>query len=99
MELPKNMMEQIQKMQDQLIEAQQALSEETVEGSAGGGAVRVTITGDQRCTEVVIDPELLKSGDAEMVQDLVMTALNSALEASRALALNRLGPLSGGMNL
>jgi nucleoid-associated protein EbfC len=94
---PMGMMGQIQKLQEQLQEAQAKLADETVSGTAGGGAVKVTVTGDQRCTSVEIDPDLLKDGDAEMVQDLLMAAFNNALEASRELAAERLGPLAGGL--
>ena len=95
---PEGMMQQIQHMQAQVLKAQNELAEETVTGSAGGGAVVVTITGGQQCRAVEIDPELLKDPDAEMLGDLVLTAFNNALEESRQLALKRLGPLSGGLS-
>jgi DNA-binding protein YbaB len=57
----------------------------------------VTVTGDQRCKAVEIDPELLKDADVEMLQDLILAAFNNALEASRNLAADRLGPLAGGL--
>ena len=91
------MMQQIQKLQEQLVQAQEQLAQETVSYSAGGGAIKVVMTGDQKCQSVTIDPELLKDADAEMLQDLVLTAVNGALEASRALASERLGPLAGGL--
>ena len=91
------MMGQLQKLQEQLQEAQARLAEETVTASAGGGAITVTVTGDQRCHAVQIDPELLKDADVDMLQDLVLTAFNSALEKSRDLASERLGPLAGGL--
>jgi DNA-binding YbaB/EbfC family protein len=91
------MMQQIQKLQEQLAQTQEQLAQETVEYSAGGGAIKVAMTGDQRCQSVTIDPELLKDADVEMLQDLVLTAVNGALEASRALASERLGPLAGGL--
>ncbi len=91
------MMQQLQRMQQQLAEAQAKLAEETVTASAGGGAIKVTMTGDQKCREVVIDPELLKDVDAEMLQDLVLSAVNMALDQSRELASQRLGPLAGGL--
>ena len=91
------MMAQLQRMQQQLAEAQAKLAEETVTASAGGGAIKVTMTGDQKCREVVIDPELLKDADAEMLQDLVLSAVNMALDQSRELASQRLGPLAGGL--
>ncbi len=92
-----NMMQQLQKLQEQLANAQAQLADETVTSSAGGGAVKITLTGDQRCTAVEIDPELLKDADVEMLQDLLMTALNTALDESRELAQNRLGPLASGL--
>jgi len=91
------MMQQLQRMQQQLAEAQAKLAEETVTASVGGGAIKVTMTGDQKCREVVIDPELLKDADAEMLQDLVLSAVNMALDQSRELASERLGPLAGGL--
>ena len=91
------MMAQLQKMQQQLAEAQAKLADETVTATAGGGAIKVTMTGDQRCREVVIDPELLKDADPEMLQDLVLSAVNMALDQARALAEQRLGPLAGGL--
>ncbi len=93
----KGMMEQLQKLQEQMEAAQAKLAEETVTASAGGGAVKVTVTGDQRCHSIEIDPDLLKDGDVEMVQDLILTAFNSALDKSRELASERLGPLAGGL--
>lgn len=91
------MMAQLQRMQQQLAEAQAALAEETVTATAGGGAIQVTMTGDQKCTNVEIDPDFLKDMDAEMLQDLVLSAVNLALDQSRELAAERLGPLAGGL--
>jgi len=91
------MMGQLQKLQEQLQAAQAQLAEETVTATAGGGAVSVTMTGDQQCRQVVIDPALLQEGDVEMLQDLLLAAFNNALEKSRELAAQRLGPLAGGL--
>jgi len=91
------MMQQLQKLQEQLEIAQAKLAEETVSASAGGGAVTITVTGDQRCRAVQIDAALLEEGDVEMLQDLLLAAFNSALEKSRQLAAERLGPLAGGL--
>jgi DNA-binding YbaB/EbfC family protein len=91
------MMQQLQKLQEQLAQTQEQLAQETVDYSAGGGALKVVMTGDQKCQSVTIDPELLKDADVEMLQDLVLTAINGALDASRALASERLGPLAGGL--
>ena len=86
------MMAQIKKLQEQMEAAQAQLAIETVTSSVGGGAIKVTMTGDQHCTEVVIDPDLLKDADAEMLQDLVLSAVNLALDDSRKLASDKLGP-------
>ena len=91
------MMAQIQKLQKQMEEAQAQLAIETVTASAGGGAIKVTMTGDQKCKSVEISPDLLKDGDAEMLQDLVLSAVNMALDQSRELASQKMGPLAGGL--
>lgn len=91
------MMGQIKKMQEQMALIQAQLAEETVTASVGGGAVKVTMTGDQHCKAVVIDPELLKDADAEMLQDLILSAVSMALDQSRELQAERMGPLAGGM--
>ena len=91
------MMGQIKKMQEQLAAIQAQLSEETVTASVGGGAVKVTMTGDQKCKGVAIDPELLKDADTEMLQDLLLSAVNMALDQSRDLQSERMGPLAGGL--
>ncbi len=91
------MMGQIQKMQEQLAAIQAQLAEETVTATAGGGAIKVTMTGDQKCKAVVVDPDLLKDADAEMLQDLLLTAVNMALDQSRELQAQRMGPLAGGL--
>jgi DNA-binding YbaB/EbfC family protein len=93
-----NMMGQIRKMQEQMEAAQAQLATETVTASTGGGAVKVTMTGDQHCTKVEIDPELLKDADAEMLQDLILSAVNLSLEDSRKLQSDRMGPLAGGLS-
>lgn len=91
------MMQQLQRLQKQMEEIQAQLAEETVTASAGGGAVKVTMTGDQKCRAVEISPDLLKDADAEMLQDLILSAVNLALEQSRELAAQRMGPLAGGL--
>lgn len=91
------MMQQLQRLQQQMAEAQERLAVETVTATAGGGAVTVVMTGDQQCQSVTIDPELLKEADAEMLQDLVLTAVNLALEKSRELQQQLMGPLAGGL--
>lgn len=91
------MMNQLKRMQEQLAQAQAKLAEETVTATSGGGALKITMTGDQKCTAVEIDPEFLQDADAEMLQDMLLSAVNQALDSSRALAAERLGPLAGGI--
>ena len=91
------MMQQIQRMQKQMEEAQAKLAEATVSATAGGGAIKVTMTGDQKCKYVEISPEFLKDADAELLQDMVLSAVNLALDESRALQEKMMGPISGGL--
>jgi len=91
------MMQQLQKMQQQMEVAQAKLAEEVVTATAGGGAIKVTMTGDQKCKSVEINPEFLKDMDAEMLQDLVLSAVNMALDQSRELEQKLMGPLAGGL--
>lgn len=94
----KDLMSQMQNLQDRLMKAQNALAEEMVEASAGGGAVLVRMSGTQECHQVVIDPSLVESSDVEMLQDLIMLAINQAIHDSQVMAARKLGPLAGGMN-
>jgi DNA-binding YbaB/EbfC family protein len=91
------MMQQLQKLQAQMAEAQEKLAVETVSVTAGGGAIKVTMTGDQKCQSVEIDPDFLKDADAEMLNDMVLTAVNLALDKSRELQEKMMGPLAGGL--
>jgi DNA-binding YbaB/EbfC family protein len=91
------MMQQIQKLQKQMEEAQAKLADETVSATAGGGAIKVTMSGDQKCKSVEISPEFLKDADAEMLQDMILSAVNMALDESRALQEKLMGPLAGGL--
>ncbi len=92
-----SMMQQIQRMQEQMEAVQAQLAMETVIATVGGGAIKVTMSGDQQCKAVEIDPNLLEDADAEMLQDLVLSADNLALEQSRQLVAERMGPLTGGI--
>lgn len=91
------MMGQLQQLQQQLMEAQNALAEEVVEATAGGGVVKVSVTGDQQCRGIEINPDILEDADVEMLQDLLLTAFNAALDKSRDLASERLGPFTAGL--
>ncbi len=94
-----NMMQQLQKLQQQIETTQAELAEETVTATVGGGAVKIVVTGDQRCRSIELDASLLEEGDVEMLQDLLLTAINSGLDPSREMAAERLGPLAGGLPL
>ena len=93
----KNTLSQFQRMQAELTRAQAELADQTIEASAGGGAVTVVMSGTQECRSITIDPGLLRSSDAAMVQDLVLLAVNQAIRDSQLLAARRLGPLTGGL--
>jgi DNA-binding YbaB/EbfC family protein len=96
------MMAQIQQMQEQMAQAQAELSEATVSASVGGGVITVAMTGDQVCKSVEIAPELLEDADVEMLQDLIQSGINAALEKSRTLAEEKMSPFTsmlGGLGL
>jgi hypothetical protein len=90
---------QAQELQAKLAKAQQELGEITVEASSGGGAVKVTIDGQQKVRSVTISPEVANAEDTEMLQDLVMTAVNEAIKKSQDLATSRLGSLTNGLKI
>jgi hypothetical protein len=91
------MMQQLQRLQKQMEEAQAKLAEETVTATAGGGAIKVVMTGNQKCKSVEISPDFVKDADAEMLQDLLLSAVNMALDQSRELQQKLMGPLAGGL--
>lgn len=91
----RGVMQQIQQLQEQMLKAQEELKGEVVSGSAGGGAVIVEVTGDQRVLSVQLDPGLIEDGDRDLLQDLILAAINQGLEESRKLAERKLGPLAG----
>jgi DNA-binding YbaB/EbfC family protein len=92
-------MRQAQELQAKLAKAQQELAEAIIEGSAGGGAVKVTVNGQQQIQSVKISPEALESGDVEMLEDLVLAAANEAVTKSQEMAAKRMGKLTGGLNI
>jgi DNA-binding YbaB/EbfC family protein len=93
------MMKQVQKMQADMLKAQEALAKETIEASAGGGMVTVTITGDLQVKDVVVAPEAIDPEDAELLQDMILAAVNEAIRQAQELAATRMGGLTGGMDL
>jgi len=96
------MMAQIQQMQQQMAQAQEELAEQTMTATVGGGVISITMSGDQVCRSITISPELLEDPDIEMIQDLITSAVNTALEKSRNLASEKMAPFTnmlGGMGL
>jgi len=91
------LMKQAQQMQSQMLEAQEKLKDETVEASAGGGMVKVTMGGDLTLREIVIDPEAIDPEDAELLQEMVQAAVNEGLRAAQDLAGEKMGGITGGM--
>ena len=95
----KFMMRQARELQAKLAKAQQELSDTVVEASSGGGAVKVTIDGQQKIQSVKISPEVLNPDDVELLEDLVLTAVSEAIAKSQEVAAERLGGLTGGLKI
>ncbi len=95
----KFMMQQALKLQEKLAKAQQELSDITLEVSSGGGAVKVTINGQQQVQSVKISPEVINPDDVELLEDLVLTAVREAISQSQELAAKHLGGLTGGFKI
>jgi nucleoid-associated protein EbfC len=91
------MLKQVQKMQQDMVAAQEALKDERVEASAGGGMVSALVTGDLVVKEIRIDPEAIDPDDPEMLSDLVLAAVNEALRSAQELAAAKLGNVTGGL--
>jgi nucleoid-associated protein EbfC len=94
-----SLMKQAQQMQADMAEAQEKLKDETVEASAGGGMVKVKMSGDLRLLEIAIDPEAIDPEDAELLQDMVMAAVNEGIRSAQELATSKLGGVAGGGGL
>jgi len=93
------MMHQAQKLQEKLLKAQEELNQITIEASSGGGAVKVTINGQQKIQSIKISPEVIDPNDVEMLEDLVLTAVSEAIAKSQEAAAERLGGLTGGLKI
>lgn len=94
-----NIMKQAQAMQAQMAKLQEEAATQIVTGTAGGGVVTVTANGAMEIVNILIDPEALKSGDAEMLQDVVMAASNDALKKARQMMADQMKSVTGGMNI
>lgn len=93
------MMKQVKKMQEQMMKAQEELVNKSVEGSAGGGVVTVIANGHKKIENIVIKPEAVDPEDIEMLQDLILTAVNDALSKVDEIANNDMGKFTGGMKI
>ena len=92
-------MKQAQQMQRQMAQLQEEIATKTVEGSSGGGVVKVIARGDQSIESIKIDPKAVDPDDVEMLEDLILTAVKSALSQAKELSNDEMGKLTGGMNL
>ena len=95
----RQLMQQAQKMQEQLAAAQAELATKTFQGTAGGGVVTATVSGSQEVVSVAIDPSVVDPDDIEMLQDLVVAAVNQAMKAATDAAGDQLGGIGGGLDL
>ncbi len=97
--MDKSLLRQAQQLQEKMTKVQQELGEVTLEASSGGGAVKVVIDGHQKVRSVEIAPGVITDNDVELLQDMVMTAMNEAIQKSQELASKRFNILSGGLNI
>jgi DNA-binding YbaB/EbfC family protein len=97
--MDKRMLRQAQELQSKLLKAQDELENATVEGSSGGGAVTVVVTGQQTIRSIKISPEVVDPEDVELLEDLILAALNEAMEKAKDLAAKKLGALTGGLKI
>ena len=94
-----DLMRQAQQMQNKMLKKQEELGQMTAEGSSGGGMVKVVVTGKQDILSVTIDPSVVDPNDVDMLQDLVLTALNDGMRASREMAEKELTSITGGISI
>ena len=94
-----NIMKQAQKLQNQMAKLQEELGDKTVEASAGGGMVKVVVNGKQQLLSIEIEKEVVDPEDVEMLQDMIMAAVNEGLNKSQDMVQGEMGKLTGGMNI
>lgn len=94
-----NMMKQAQKLQSKMLQLQEELAEKTIESSSGGGMIRVVANGRQQVVSISIDKEAVDPDDIEMLQDMILAAVNDALTKSQEMVAAEMGKLTGGFNL
>ena len=95
----KKMMKQAQQLQQRMMRLQEELESATVEATAGGGVVKVVVSGKMNIESLTIDPEAVSPDDVEMLQDLVLAAVNEGLNKAQEMASTKMGALTGGMNI
>ena len=94
-----NMMKQAQKMQQDLMKMQEELETQTYEATAGGGMVKAVVSGKKELATLTIDPQAVDPDDVEMLQDMIVAAVNEAIRASESAAAQSMNKLTGGLNL
>ncbi|HYH62396.1 MAG TPA: YbaB/EbfC family nucleoid-associated protein [Solirubrobacterales bacterium] len=94
-----NLQRMAQQMQQEMLRVQTELAAEQVDGSAGGGVVKTVVTGKQELVSITIDPDAVDPSDVEMLQDLIVAAVNDALRASRELAEQKMAAVTGGLQI
>lgn len=95
----KNMLKQAQQMQARLAAVQDEIAQARTEASAGGGVVKITVVGGQTVESITIDPEVVDPEDVEMLQDLILAAINEAMETAQKMASDKMGAITGGLNI
>ncbi|MCF6097592.1 YbaB/EbfC family nucleoid-associated protein [Thermovorax subterraneus] len=93
------LMKQVQKMQEEMAKLQEELKERTVEATAGGGAIKVVANGKKELVEVKIQPEVVDPEDVEMLEDLILAAVNEALQKAEEMVTSEMAKLTGGLNI
>ena len=95
----RNMMRQAQQLQQRFAKLQEELEQATVEATSGGGMVKAVVTGKQTVTSITIDPEAVDPDDVELLEEMVLAAVNEALQKSQDLAQQKMAAITGGMNI
>lgn len=97
--MDKKILKQAQQLQAKMLKAQEELGKATVEGTAGGGVVKVVMTGHQEVTSIKISPEVVNPEEVELLEDMILAALREATQKSRALVESTMGALTGGLKI
>ena len=97
--MDKRMLKQAQELQAKLLKTQEELGNATIEASSGGGAVTVVVTGQQEIKSIKISPEVVDPQDVELLEDMILAALNEAMDKAKELAAKQLGALTGGLKI